>query len=46
VSSVVKKNPEIIKLKVGMSGNPWTEFSVTCDGVNFELDFECDSVTI
>jgi hypothetical protein len=29
VSSIVKKNPEIIKLKVGLSGNPWTEFSVT-----------------
>jgi hypothetical protein len=29
VSLVVKKNLEIIKLKVGLSINPWTEFSVT-----------------
>jgi hypothetical protein len=46
VSTVVKKYLELIKIKVGLSGYPWTEFSVTCDGVNFELDFECDSVTI
>jgi hypothetical protein len=29
VSLVVKTNLEIIKLKVGLSVNPWTEFSVT-----------------
>jgi hypothetical protein len=28
VSLVVKKNLEIIKLKVGLSVNPWAEFSV------------------
>jgi hypothetical protein len=28
VSSVVKNKLKIIKLKVGLSGNPWTEFSV------------------
>jgi hypothetical protein len=29
VSSLVEKNPEIIKFKVELSGYPWTEFSVT-----------------
>jgi hypothetical protein len=28
VSSVVKNKLKIIKLKVRLSGNPWTEFSV------------------
>jgi hypothetical protein len=28
VSSVVKNKLKIIKLKVGLSSNPWTEFSV------------------